>query len=259
MPRPLHEIAREIRTDWKPVDYAAKPYLEAMSNLDDVNDKYGEDSARSLVNYFLVNAGKWKGDVAKRVKAELRFMVGRRASDDLAARVAVRHTAAMRDGDIPVAVTAISTSGSSPKEYTHDVYLRPNPWKAGDWMVVIDETGGMWSVSDFLRSPGRNLYIDHGQGWVLSNTDEVRAAVRAILPKIERGGGSAVGAPPPDADGIIQVARDMRVAANSGNQMRVRRAMVAMLNEMAPFCDYLGEADVTARFRLLARDLASRG
>ena len=258
MPRPLHEIAREIRSDWKPVDYAAKPYLEAMFDLDSVDDQYGADSGRYIVNYFLSNAGKWKGDVAKRVKAELKQMVGRRASDDLAARVAMRHTAAMQPGDIPVDVTAISTAGISPKEYTHAVYLRPNPWKKGDWMVVIDGTGGMWSVSEFMP-PGTNLYIDHGQGWVLSNTDEVRDAVRRILPKIERGGGSSVGAPPPDADGIIQVARDMRVAANSGNQMRVRRAMVAMLNEMAPFCDYLGEADVTARFRLLARDLASRG
>ncbi len=258
MPRPLHEIAREIRSDWKPVDYAAKPYLEAMFDLDDVNDKYGADSGRYIVDYFLSNAGKWKGDVAKRVKAELKQMVGRRASDDQATRVAMRHVSAMKPGDVPVDVTATSTAGFPPRKSDHEVYLRPNPWEAGDWMVVIDGTGGMWPVSEFIRGTG-NLYIDYGQGWVLSNTDEVRAAVRKVLPRIERGGGSAVGAPPPDADGVIQVARDLRVAANSGNQMRVRRAMVSMLNEMAPFCDYLGEADVTARFRLLARDLASRG
>jgi len=80
--RPLHEIAREIRRDWKPVDYSAKPYLEAMGDLDSVNDKYGEDDGRYIVNYFLSNSSKWKGDVAKRVKAELKQMVGRRASKE---------------------------------------------------------------------------------------------------------------------------------------------------------------------------------
>lgn len=93
MPRPLHEIAREIRSDWKPVYFGAKPYLEAMLDLDDVNDRYGADDGRYIINYFLSNAGKWKGDVAKRVKAELKQMVGRRASDNMAARVASKHLA----------------------------------------------------------------------------------------------------------------------------------------------------------------------
>ncbi len=78
--RPLHEIAREIRRDWKPVDYSAKPYLEAMGDLSNLDDKYGEDDGKYIVNYFLSNSGKWRGDVAKRVKAELKQMVGRRAS-----------------------------------------------------------------------------------------------------------------------------------------------------------------------------------
>lgn len=255
MPRPLHEIAREIRSDWKPVDFAAKPYLEAMFDLDSVDDKYGADSGRYIVNYFLSNAGKWKGDVAKRVKAELKQMVGRRASDDLVARVAMRHTAA-DEGDIEVG-TAITTAKG--KTFPYPAALRPSKYgKPGSYVFVVQGAGSGWEVEDFLRGSGP-LYIDFGQDWVLTNADELRAAVRSILPKVERGGGSSVGAPPPDADGIFQAARDMRVAANSGNQMRVRRAMVAMLNEMAPFCDYLGEADVTARFRLLARDLASRG
>ena len=80
--RPLHEIAREIRRDWKPVDYSAKPYLEAMGDLSNIDDKYGEDDGKYIVNYFLSNSGKWRGDVAKRVKAELKQMVGRRASKE---------------------------------------------------------------------------------------------------------------------------------------------------------------------------------
>ena len=75
MPRPLYTIAAEIQQDWKPVNYAAKPYLEAMRNLEAVTDKYGYDSAKSIVLYFLSNASTWKGDTARRIKAELRGMV----------------------------------------------------------------------------------------------------------------------------------------------------------------------------------------
>lgn len=75
MPRPLYEIAREIRVNWRPVYFGAVPYLSAMAALGDVNEKYGEDSARSVVRYFLANANTWRGEVARRVKAELKAMV----------------------------------------------------------------------------------------------------------------------------------------------------------------------------------------
>jgi len=72
---PLHEIAREIRRDWgAKVNYAAKPYLEAMSCLDSIRDNYYDDSARSVVAYFLANASTWRGETAKRIKAELKAM-----------------------------------------------------------------------------------------------------------------------------------------------------------------------------------------
>jgi hypothetical protein len=73
--RPLHEIASDIRKDWKPVNYAAKPYLEAMAQLSSVNDRYGYDSAKSIVLYFLSNASTWRGEVAKAIKVELKSMV----------------------------------------------------------------------------------------------------------------------------------------------------------------------------------------
>jgi hypothetical protein len=79
-PRPLHEIAREIRRDWGPkVYFGARPYLDAMGSLGTVNDTYGADSARTIVAYFLGNAAGWRGDTARRVKAELKSMVGRGA------------------------------------------------------------------------------------------------------------------------------------------------------------------------------------
>jgi hypothetical protein len=73
--RPIHEIAREIRQDWKNVNYAAKPYLEAMESLDKITDNYGADMGRSIVNYFLGNASSWRGPKAKEIKDELKKML----------------------------------------------------------------------------------------------------------------------------------------------------------------------------------------
>lgn len=74
MSRPIHEIASEIYRDWKPSD-ASKPYLAAMSLLGTVKDSYGADSGKSIVLYFLANAGSWKGETARRIKAELKGMI----------------------------------------------------------------------------------------------------------------------------------------------------------------------------------------
>ena len=73
--RPLYEIAAEIRKDWKNVYFGAKPYLDAMATLDSVDDNYGWDSGKSIVRYFLGNASTWRGETAKRIKAELKAMV----------------------------------------------------------------------------------------------------------------------------------------------------------------------------------------
>ena len=73
--RPLYTIAREIRADWKKVSPYAAPYLQAMSYLNSVDDNYILDSGRSIVSYFLANAGSWRGETAKRIKAELKAMI----------------------------------------------------------------------------------------------------------------------------------------------------------------------------------------
>lgn len=72
--RPLYVIANEIKKDWVKPNYAAKPYLEAMECLNSINDKYGWDSGKSVVLYFLCNANTWKGETAKRIKAELKSL-----------------------------------------------------------------------------------------------------------------------------------------------------------------------------------------
>ena len=74
--RPLYKIARDIYQAWPKVNYAAKPYLEAMRDLSSIDDKYGDDSARSIVLYFLSNASSFKGDQAKALKLELKTIAG---------------------------------------------------------------------------------------------------------------------------------------------------------------------------------------
>ena len=77
--RPFSTIANEIRADWskqgKGVNYAAKPYLEAMQQLDLIDGRFYEDSAESVVAYFLANAQSWRGPIAQRVKKELNDML----------------------------------------------------------------------------------------------------------------------------------------------------------------------------------------
>jgi hypothetical protein len=46
-----------------------------MSGLSNISDNFGEDSGKMVVNYFLSNASSWKGETAKRIKAELNAMV----------------------------------------------------------------------------------------------------------------------------------------------------------------------------------------
>ena len=73
--RPIYEIAMEIRKDWgAKIYFGARPYLDAMESLNSINDNYGMDSGKMIVIYFLSNAGTWRGDVARRVKAELKAM-----------------------------------------------------------------------------------------------------------------------------------------------------------------------------------------
>ncbi len=73
--RPVHEIASEIRADWKFVYFGAVPYLDAMSTLDSIEDNYIFDSGKSVVLYFLSNASTWRGETARRIKAELKSMI----------------------------------------------------------------------------------------------------------------------------------------------------------------------------------------
>lgn len=75
MTRPVYQIAREIKADWKKPYFGAIPYLQAMSQLESPKDNYIFDTGESVIRYFLANASTWRGDTAKRIKAELKAML----------------------------------------------------------------------------------------------------------------------------------------------------------------------------------------
>lgn len=72
--RRISLIAAEISRDWKKPYFGAVPYLTAMASLDSITDFYFQDDARSIITYFLTNATTWKGETARRIKAELKAL-----------------------------------------------------------------------------------------------------------------------------------------------------------------------------------------
>ena len=72
----LSSIARVIYQDWgDKVNFAAKPYLEAMATLTTIDDMYFCDSGSSIVAYFLSNSGHWTGPTAREIKKELKMRI----------------------------------------------------------------------------------------------------------------------------------------------------------------------------------------
>jgi len=65
-------IRRDLRAQGKDIPFGAKPYLDAMSRMSDINEMYGADSGKSVVAYALSNLASYKGPVARAIKAELK-------------------------------------------------------------------------------------------------------------------------------------------------------------------------------------------
>jgi len=74
--RPIYVIAAEIKRVWPKPYFGAVPYIEAMESLDSINDNYYADTGKYTVLYFLSNANTWRGEDARRIKAELKAMAG---------------------------------------------------------------------------------------------------------------------------------------------------------------------------------------
>lgn len=71
--RTFAQIAQDIKKAWKHPYYGAKPYIEAMLEIDstDPNARYMFETAKHIAKRFLANAPTFRGMEAKRLKAEL--------------------------------------------------------------------------------------------------------------------------------------------------------------------------------------------
>lgn len=68
----IAQLAQAIEADWgERVNYAARPYLDAMHSMARADDAYGLDDGHMVIAYFLSNARGWRGPTAKAIKAEL--------------------------------------------------------------------------------------------------------------------------------------------------------------------------------------------
>jgi hypothetical protein len=74
----ISDLAHIAHRDWNGVYFGAVPYLQAMFDIETMTDRYGADSARTIVSYFLSNASTWRGPTARIVKAELKRRLAER-------------------------------------------------------------------------------------------------------------------------------------------------------------------------------------
>lgn len=73
--RPVYKIAQDILNNWSRPNYAARPYLAAMLTINNENEQFGHDTAKSIILYFLSNASSYRGPKAKELKNELKTLI----------------------------------------------------------------------------------------------------------------------------------------------------------------------------------------
>ena len=69
MPRPLKEIAKDVRSNWIPIHPEAEPFLAAMERLDHIRADRNADV--KVLAQFRWAARKWAGTVAGQIKSEI--------------------------------------------------------------------------------------------------------------------------------------------------------------------------------------------
>jgi hypothetical protein len=73
--RPVYKIAEEILNDWQAPYFGARPYLAAMLTINNELENYGQDTAKTVILYFLSNASTYRGSKAKELKSELKTLI----------------------------------------------------------------------------------------------------------------------------------------------------------------------------------------
>jgi hypothetical protein len=155
--RPLHEIARDIKTNWPKVNYAAQPYLDALHELESVDDMYYADPASHIVNYFLSNARSWRGPEAKRIKDELKGLVSRRAN-----------RLAYSDEELEAYKETVSSDEKPPRPKA-----KPFPDTDGEWKKA-DNTGPVQSLEQ-TYSPSDGPLVPEGDFHAYQNSVDQNA------------------------------------------------------------------------------------
>lgn len=74
--RTIQEIAFEITSNWEVINNkGACEALRHMREMRYITSPYGADTqGHSIIGTFLVNSVGWRGEVARRIKKELRDM-----------------------------------------------------------------------------------------------------------------------------------------------------------------------------------------
>lgn len=75
-PRTVREIAADIRATWPNVYFGAEPYIAAMEQFDSPADTYITENGGDILRRFLVNASRWRGQDARRIKNEIKTLLG---------------------------------------------------------------------------------------------------------------------------------------------------------------------------------------
>lgn len=75
--RTFAAIAKEIKKVWSKPHFGAVPYLEALETIHstDKDAPYLFETAKDLVPYLLANMTSFRGEDARRIKAELKEMI----------------------------------------------------------------------------------------------------------------------------------------------------------------------------------------
>lgn len=76
-PRPISEIADEAAADFDDPPAQAEEALDVLRCLRTIDDRASDGrSGYAYVRQFLSNSQTWQGDVARRIKHELRAKIG---------------------------------------------------------------------------------------------------------------------------------------------------------------------------------------
>lgn len=68
----IDDLGYEILHEWKDIPQKAFVYADSITKLNNINDNIGYDSGKIIIEYFLLNSRGWNGEVARKIKEELK-------------------------------------------------------------------------------------------------------------------------------------------------------------------------------------------